>query len=927
MMNNILLPVRVNPLIVHSDERRRSLGSGWTFRLDPDNRGVSEKWFQEAGDGWDPIQVPGSWQGQGFGSDAEDEVWDFKLRSRVFRATYEGTGWYQHSFILPEIHHGTRLWLRFGGAHPSAEVWLNGQKLGENGLPFVPFGFEITDRVRYGEANRIAVRVHEANREYGFAFSWQGNWSGLYRGVELVETGPCALDQVRIHPDPDRAVLVVRADIAGKAGSDQPTLHVRVRQAGQRDVCAETSIPVDQQTVCHEIAVPDPQRWSPDSPALYEVDVRLLHDGLVMDAMTERIGFVKLSTRGRQFLINGEPYYLRGTGDFLSCPETGCPDTDRDRWRRKLRALRDYGYNYVRCQSYVYGPEYYDIADEVGLLIQSEMGMLGAWGGHTNQHVYQWPKPTPDHYPSLKRQWDAVVLRDVNHPSANLYCMSNEICDDTDFRRIAWQCHHDTRAIKPSAFVIWTDGGYNPDLPGDFINHNIDSFKPEQRATFDKPLIEHEFRWWSSYPDIRLTDRYLAGAIRPYAVEIARTAARARGQEALLGTYARTSQQLQFIEAKAKMEACRRDHPELAGICHFNAMDTNPSPQGIINEFYEPKLASVETWLQTNGDTVLLAHVNFEDRVLVAGDVFSCQLAVSDYHHPPLTQGALQWRLKDDARVYAGGRLEWDHKPYTTCPAGTLSVVLPALECPSHVMLEAWMDADGSRIRNEWPLWIFPRGENWPDAATIHQDSPRTGWLKSLPSPAQEFRSDARVWLTERVDDAVVEHVQDGGWAIIAAGEGLVRPHGPNFGYVKYFFTPPANYGPYEDGQNGTVITAHPLLGEFPHDGFADWQFFRMIDPAPPLDLEPLGLDDADPVIRVIHRYPVCRPLGYLLERSYGRGAFIFTALNLDWRLPEARYLLGSMIRRAQTGSCPTHPLSETAMERIRSGSRLPLEG
>jgi len=134
------------------------------------------------------------------------------------------------------------------------------------------------------------------------------------------------------------------------------------------DVCAETSIPVDQQTVCHEIAVPDPQRWSPDSPALYEVDVRLLHDGLVMDAMTERIGFVKLSTRGRQFLINGEPYYLRGTGDFLSCPETGCPDTDRDRWRRKLRALRDYGYNYVRCQSYVYGPEYYDIADEVGNL-------------------------------------------------------------------------------------------------------------------------------------------------------------------------------------------------------------------------------------------------------------------------------------------------------------------------------------------------------------------------------------------------------------------------------------------------------------------------------------------------------------------------------------------------------------------------------
>ena len=171
MMNDILLPVRVNPLIVHSDERRRSLQDSWTFRLDPEDRGVDGKWFQEGGGGWDPIQVPGSWQGQGFGSDAEDEVWDFKLRGRVFRATYKGTGWYRHSFVVPEIQHGTRLWLRFGGVHPSAEVWLNGQKLGENGLPFVPFGFEITDRVRYGEANRIAVRGHEANREYGFAFS------------------------------------------------------------------------------------------------------------------------------------------------------------------------------------------------------------------------------------------------------------------------------------------------------------------------------------------------------------------------------------------------------------------------------------------------------------------------------------------------------------------------------------------------------------------------------------------------------------------------------------------------------------------------------------------------------------------------------------------------------------------------------------
>ena len=109
----------------------------------------------------------------------------------------------------------------------------------------------------------------------------------------------------------------------------------------------------------------------------------------------------------------------------------------------------------MRCQSFVYGPEYYDAADEVGLIVQSEMGMLGAWGGHSSFHVYPWPQPTSDNYEPIKKQWDGVALRDVNHPSAHLYCMSNELGRQTDFPRLAWQCYRDTLSIKPSAMVIW----------------------------------------------------------------------------------------------------------------------------------------------------------------------------------------------------------------------------------------------------------------------------------------------------------------------------------------------------------------------------------------------------------------------------------------------------------------------------------------
>jgi hypothetical protein len=186
---------------------------------------------------------------------------------------------------------------------------------------------------------------------------------------------------------------------------------------------------------------------------------------------------------------------------------------------------------------------------------------------------------------------------------------------------------------------------------------------------------------------------------------------------------------------------------------------------------------------------------------------------------------------------------------------------------------------------------------------------PQHTWIaawEELPTVgAAEFPQDGLV-LTEGLDEALVTHLHRGGTVLLAAGEGLVRPHAPNFGYVRYFLTPPANYGPFEDGQNGTVIRDHPLLGGFPHEGFADLPFFRILDGAPPLALEPLGLNDEDPIIRTIHRYPVLHPLGHLVERSCGAGRLIVSALDLQPSWPEARYLLDCICRAA--GRAPARP-------------------
>ncbi|MBI3920967.1 MAG: hypothetical protein HY318_06055, partial [Armatimonadetes bacterium] len=797
------------------------LDGAWQFRLDPEDRGLADRWFETPGALGDRIEVPGCWQGQGFGHEGKDTVWDFRLEARTFRATYTGTGWYGKSFLIPQEWQERRVWLSFGGAHPSAEVWLNGHRLGANNLPFVPFGFEVTEGLRREEENWLVVRVHEENRLLGLAFNWQGNWSGLYRGVELVATGPSFVRQVSFVPEAETGSLRCRFSCGGVQASRSAKLRISVRALPDLSPAAEEEVAVTEATVEHVISVPSPRLWSPDTPNLYRVDVVLESQGAVMDALSERIGFVTLSTRGKHFLINEEPYYLRGTGEFLSNPETGCPDTNRDRWRKKLRALRDYGYNYVRCQSFVPAPEYLDVADEVGLLIQSEMGSLGAWGGNTQWHVYAWPQPSPEYHAALLRQWNLVVERDVDHPSANLYCMSNELGAQTDFPRTAWQCYHETKARKPTAMVIWTDGGYNADLPGDFVNDDA-----SKDASCDKPVVQHEFQWWSSFPDVCSRDKY-QGAVRPYAAEMAQEAAELHGLAHVLSQAVPNSQRLQFVEAKGKMEGCRRQNATLAGICHFNAMDANPSPQGIIDEFYDLKYADDETWRQTNGDTVVLASLGFNQRVCTEGDDLECDLYTSDFSHPPMKHPLVQWEITAGGESCRSGEIPYSHKPYRTCPAGTLHARTPAVASPVPAALRVRVGEGDRWFDNQWCLWLFPRDVAMP-ADVVVDGEPRHTWLAEwqdlsrLPSgdlPPGPARG--RVVLTERLSDEMVPFMENGGRVILAASEGLVRPFRPKFGFTlgHYFFTPPANYPPYEDGHDGTLITQHPMLGDFPHEG------------------------------------------------------------------------------------------------------------
>ncbi|HOL23009.1 MAG TPA: hypothetical protein PLQ41_09190 [bacterium] len=269
--------VRVNPVIRHSEEKVLSLDGIWQFRLDPGDEGVKQRWFTKSDVFTERVRVPGCWQGQGFGDKGNDKVWDFGIETRVLRRTYKGTGWYAKFFNIPEEWKGKRVWINFGGLHPAGYFYLNGKYLGSHSFPFIPVGFDITDRFFFNTQNFIVVRITEEERYLGLAYNWQGNWSGLYRGVELNATGNCWIEKLFVYYDIEKKNLKIRLKTGMSDKRMLPViLSVSVSSASGVPLAGvEKKINTDD-IVEINIPVSIPSLWCPEQPSLYRIDAMLL---------------------------------------------------------------------------------------------------------------------------------------------------------------------------------------------------------------------------------------------------------------------------------------------------------------------------------------------------------------------------------------------------------------------------------------------------------------------------------------------------------------------------------------------------------------------------------------------------------------------------------------------------------------------------
>ena len=401
-------------------------GEGWLIATDDKNQGREEKWFAAPRHEAKPTAVPGALQ-EAFPS-------------------YHGLVWYWKTFDAPRNPDPQgRYLLRFESVDYKADVWVNGKEVGSHEDAEEPFVLDVTDAVRSGTGNLLAVRVLNPNNKPvdGITLNQTAkgakilapdpgmdwNFGGILESVELLAAPAVRIDDLHVVPNWQTGEIEVNATLrnAGKqAGKVRLGLTVAPATRGENadETALEMTAPVGESVLKGKLRVPQHRLWTLDDPFLYRVSARLQAEGSpVADEQSVRCGFRNFDFTNGYFRLNGNRIFLKsglrcwGTPIKLHCSQ------DLQMLRRDIIYAKTMGFNTIRHLSAAASRAELDLCDELGVLIMQDAACSWLMGDS--------PK-MPERF---DRSLLGIVRRDRNHPCIAIWYFLNETKDGPVFRQ------------------------------------------------------------------------------------------------------------------------------------------------------------------------------------------------------------------------------------------------------------------------------------------------------------------------------------------------------------------------------------------------------------------------------------------------------------------------------------------------------------
>ena len=301
--------------------------------------------------------------------------------------------------------------LEFEGVYRNAEVVINNRAAGARPYGYTNFYIDCDGFFREGP-NTVQVIARNADQPNSRWYSG----AGIYRPVKLWTSGEkhIELNGVKIRT---LSLNPAKIEVTVQTSGEGP---VRVEITGGETMLAS----VEGADRCFTVELPEAKPWSPDAPCLYTCRVKYADD-----EATESFGIRTLSWGKDGILINGERVILRGACVHHDNGLLGAA-CDPDALERRIRILKENGYNALRSAHNPCSKTALEICDRLGMLVMDEY--IDHWYIHKTLHDYV------EHFDKWwKQDMKDMVEKDYNHPCVILYSTGNEVAETAQPRGIA----------------------------------------------------------------------------------------------------------------------------------------------------------------------------------------------------------------------------------------------------------------------------------------------------------------------------------------------------------------------------------------------------------------------------------------------------------------------------------------------------------
>lgn len=381
--------------------------------------------------------------------------------------------WYERKFQIPEDWKGKNVLLNFGAVDWKAEVFVNGNKIGEHTGGYTPFSFNITKNLKDGE-NSLAVRVWDSTgnglprgkqieNPRGIFYT---SVSGIWQTVWLEPVSASHISGLKITPDLDSSSFDIKVDSDDKSA----TATIKVLDNGK--VVAQTTAAANKTA---NIPVKNPKLWWPKSPFLYDLEITLSNKGSEqVDSVKSYAAMRKFSIAkhgrfgGVDFTLNNKKFFTFGPLDQGWWPDGLYTAPTDEALKFDIQRTKDLGFNSIRKHVKVEPARWYTHCDRLGMVVWQDMpSMFGEGDGWQPRGFFQGEERTVSKKfeETYRKEWKEIMESLHSYPCIAIWVPFNEAWGQFKTKEITeW-----TKSMDPSRLVNSASGGNYFDC-GDIVD-------------------------------------------------------------------------------------------------------------------------------------------------------------------------------------------------------------------------------------------------------------------------------------------------------------------------------------------------------------------------------------------------------------------------------------------------------------------------